>query len=322
MKLPSGFRTVINGAAFEPMLFQPTPLGLQLLIDDFVGRTGHRLEMVDQEHVSGNAVRDRFNAAKETLDAVALADGKPVAIILSRGQQHAIPVMLQQHEAERWLIIFDSNSGGSTKQYHAVANTFPNCKVMLNRGTRQRDTQSCITDAFEVLCRAFDVEDLCAQIDAKANREEMSPVQPAPVNGARLRFSGTALKQENFYLFGMPEELCFTAQRTEFIEKDAVANLKKKFRMGDTVTTLDRELLRHREVSQREQLDPDGLGMKIIHFGINNHLHVASRKHKAIIDSTLRQSEPQPEQEFSFVKKNSPPTDGIDAGTSAARDTP
>lgn len=320
MKLPSGYRTVINGADSEPMLFQPKPLGLQLLIDDFAGKTGHRLEMLDQEHLPGNTVRDRFNAAKEKLDSVVLADGQPVAIIMSRGQQHAIPIMLQQHGVERWLIIFDSNSGGIAKQYYAVANTFPNCKVMLNRGTRQRDTQSCITDAFEVLCKAFDVDDLCAKIGAKADKEIMTPpVGRSPVGRERPRFSGAVLQQENFYLFGMPEELCFTAQRAEFIEQSAGADLHKKFRMGDTMTTLYRELLRHREVSQCELPGPGTSGMKIRHFGINNYLYVASRKHKAIIDSTLRRSEPQPES--LLVKKGASSTGGLDAETSATGDT-
>lgn len=86
------------------------------------------------------------------------------------------------------------------------------------------------------------------------------------------------------------------------------------------MTTLHRELLRHREVSQCELPGPGTSGMKIRHFCIKNYRHFSIKKHKVIIDSTLRQSEPQPES--LLVKKGSSSTDGLEAETSDARDTP
>lgn len=298
MKLPCGYRVLDNNDIVEPILFQPTPKGLQLLIDDFTGRTGHRLEMLDQAGQASDTVRDRFQHARARIDAAFPQGDKPAALILSYGQMHAVPVLLFRQGREKHLVIFDSTSGGIIPQYYAVANTYPDFKVMLNRSTRQADTQSCITDAFEILCRALAIDDIGAQVLGRATKA--SPQPQAPESSGRPRiFKKPRLDSDNFYLFGMPEALCFTAQRSEFLNATG-ADRNLSFMQDGVRTTLDRELRKHREISHHGLRPAPGSDARLKLLGINSYLYEASRRHKRTIDRLLAAVAPEDDLQRAF----------------------
>ena len=120
------------------------------------------MKLLDQ---SDNAtIITRFGAAKTVIDAVFPEDGKPTAVILSCGQKHALPVLLVRQAGVKHLIILDATCGRIETTYRGGANAFPVHEVLLNHGTRQADTQSCITDSFEIPSAALEIEG----IDAKS----------------------------------------------------------------------------------------------------------------------------------------------------------
>lgn len=292
MKLPSGYRTDVEGKTVEPTLYQPTPKGLQILVDDFVERTSHDLRVHVQEGKARDSIRHRFEELRAAFKDFEPDPSKPTGIILSYGQMHAIPVLMAKHEGQNHLIVFDSTSGGVTKQYYHAANAFPDFHVLLNKGTRQADTQSCITDAFEILARSFAVRDLLPQILAKTEQPETKTSTGESSNMlARRRpaFIGVSLQQPNFSLFRMPEDLCFTAQRPQFIKEASQANPKKTLQIGNRTTNLGMEMVLNQRVSYRQPptlSSGENLEEKKF-FGMNSYLYKASREHKKIIDQRL-----------------------------------
>lgn len=294
LKLPSGYRVTIGNELVEPSIYQPTPEGMQVLVDDFVSRTGCTLLLHDQSTPAcGNlGIDERFKMVKPTLDAIHLDDGHcRVGIVLSNGQRHAIPVLLARHGVTKYLFIFDSNSGGAMRQYYQVANAFPEYQILLNAGTRQADSQSCITDAYEVLCAALQMPALCESILAKIDPDALngrSEEHESNNRARRPRLFGPVLDGDNFHVFGMPEELCFTAQRTEFITRSSGADLGKRIVIHGRSTTLEHELIRHKEISLRPPGSslPDGSPRSRC-VGLNSYLYRASRLHKQLIDQIL-----------------------------------
>lgn len=268
-EIGSGYKKNINHMMVEPMICQPTPKGLALLVDDFVARTGHDLRVVDQQKYDEPLFSrtKRFALFSKTLPADIFHQPGPVGVILTLGQQHALPVLFVRKEDVNHVLIFDSNSGGLTKGYRRVGHSFPDCKVMLNIGTRQADAQSCITDAFEILCRAFTVEHLVDKVNANLVDEE--PARPRSTS----RFVVPTLDVQNFSLFRMPEELCFTAQRTDFVTVSAKANLQLPIRDNKgQLTTLENFLRSKKTVGIANHRSKT--------LGINSYLHDVSIEHK------------------------------------------
>lgn len=310
IKVPCGYMAVVDDDRIEPTLYQPTPKGLQLLINDFICRTGLKLDMIDQAGHSDYPLKDRFTAAKVVIDKAFPEGIEPKAVILCYGQMHAVPVLMVRNGLEKLLIIFDSTSGGIQHQYHEIADDYPGYQVMLNRGTRQADSQSCITDAFEILCRALEIKNVRELICGRAQKiekvvevkavvdvEEMVEVKkgdmPSTLRNLKERpkfVNKKELKLENFYLFNMPEELCFTAQRREFLTSNGV-DLKRTFQQAGTSTTLKRELFGSREISLNQGIDSLNTIMPSTYHLINHYLYDASVRHKKIILSALAESE-------------------------------
>ncbi|MEB0023761.1 hypothetical protein [Actimicrobium sp. CCI2.3] len=272
-EIGSGYRKNINHVMVEPMICQPTPKGLALLVDDFVARTGHDLRIEDQQKYDEPLFSrtKRLALFSKTLPADIFHQPGPVGVILTLGQQHAIPVLFVRKDEVKYVLIFDSNSGSMTKGYRRAGLSFPDCKVMLNVGTRQADAQSCITDAFEILCRAFTVDDLVDKINAKVNAKVVE--EPAAPVRSVSRFVVPELNVHNFYLFRMPEELCFTAQCTKFVTEQSMANLQLPIRDSKgQLTTLENFMRSKRTVGI------DNHRSKTL--GINSYLHDVSIEHK------------------------------------------
>jgi hypothetical protein len=304
--LPAGYEVPTSDGYIEAMICQPTPAGMQILVNEFRKNTGCDLHLLDQP--GRHSIKDLFAAFPGYVEAnIHLADGDRVGVILSQGQNHAVPVILASHEGQRYLFIFDSTSGGQTRQYYHVANACPDFRVLLNAGTRQADSQSCITDSYEILCRALQLPELCKLILNKVNAggeagsaakaddavgagtaESNSFISPGSPKLQRPRFIGVTLKRDNFQLFQMPEELCFTAQRSDFIEKGARADLHKQYLVDNKLTTLARELSASKKFSYwtQEKMGGDA-GEKDHRRDLKNYLYSASRRHKQIIDNYL-----------------------------------
>ncbi|GAA4018675.1 hypothetical protein GCM10022212_13280 [Actimicrobium antarcticum] len=277
-EIASGYRKNINHMMVEPTICQPTPKGLTLLVEDFVARTGHALRVVDQQ--SSNAPQDsmvkRFESFSKTIRADVFDQARPVGVILTLGQQHACPVLFVRQNDINHVLVFDSTSGSMTRAYRAVGQFFPDCKVLLNAGTRQVDSQSCITDAFEVLCRAFTIDNLIDKINAKIIPEKVAPSQ------SRLRIASPAADVRNFQLFRMPEELCFTAQKTAFVTDTSGADLQMRIQDGKgRVMTLENFMR-----SKKSVVIDNHRGK---HLGINSYLHDISIDHQMRIMKLVEQ---------------------------------
>lgn len=273
MKLPSGYVSSVDGEMVEPTLYQPTPAGLDVLTQYFSHTAGIDLRHFPQENFTKDTIRDRFNHFADAVAGYELKDGQSIGVVLSYGQMHAIPVMLEQRNGAKYLVIFDSTSGPITKQYYHVANRFTDFQVMLNKGTRQADKQSCITDAVEILRVALKTPQVLESVLEKS--ELQSNAEPEPT-GRRKFIQPIKLAQENFHLFTMPEALCFTAQRPTFITDTVQADIDKTIKRGDSSTSLGRELTKHTQISFR----PNSRN----YFPMNAYLYDASRMHKRIID--------------------------------------
>ena len=288
VKRPCGYSIVEHGETIEPILYQPTPEGLQVLIDHFVQNTGLRLSLLDQSDKGDKTNIERLKAAKTYIDSVFPEDDKPTAVILSCGQMHALPVLLVRQAGVKHLIILDATCGGTEKTYRAVADAFPSHGVLLNHGTRQADTQSCITDSFEILSAALQIEDVGAKICARIIRKD-----DGAAHARRLFIPEKIARFGNFHLFRMPEELCFTAQRSEFTKDKALADMHKSFQLAGQPTTLERERVKNREFTRRPAAPTEGVGTSASYGSINHYLYNASRRHKQIIDAVLEAEQAQ-----------------------------
>jgi hypothetical protein len=292
-EIPTGFCVVRGNNQHEAKIYQPTPDGLAVLIDFFQKETASDLRLFRQEHVHLNSLENRFADFKKNFNFSSIKPGCFTGVILSMGQNHAIPIVVSFIENKKSLFIFDSTSGGSQKSYCAVANLFADYDVYLNRGTRQADSQSCITDAVEVLRIAADMPDLAEQIKLKSVPIDMTIRR----TNSRLILAQPILNQQNFYIFGMPAKLCITAQCSKFIE-DAHVNPEEKFLLNNETTSLSRENLKFKEIILRPiKIPADDYSLQPAKASpINSYLYEASFMHKEIIDRHLANSLPEAER--------------------------
>lgn len=282
-----GYKKLVDYMYIEPAICQPTPAGLSLLVKDFVARTHHDLRTVDQQHDDGPVptMIARFKKFSAQAPAIPFDPLRPVGVILTHGQHHACPVLFMRKDQTNYVLIFDSTSGSMKKAYRKVGNFFPDCQVMLNDGTRQSDSQSCITDAYEILTRAFTVDDLIGKVEERVVDERAaSSSTAASVRASRF----SAPEVDNFRLFRMPEELCFTAQRTAFVTQTSKAEMQVPIRDKDGRLTTLQDMMRLKKTvaigNQSEKW-----------IGINSYLHDVSLEHRERIKQLVDQHEADPE---------------------------
>ncbi|NDP59696.1 MAG: hypothetical protein GZ090_10100 [Oxalobacteraceae bacterium] len=276
-----GYKKLVDYMYIEPAICQPTPAGLSLLVEDFVARTNHDLRAVDQQQDDGPVptMIDRFKKFGAQAAAIPFDPLRPVGVILTHGQHHACPVLFMRKDQTNYVLIFDSTSGSMKKAYRKVGTFFPDCQVMLNDGTRQSDSQSCITDAYEILTRAFTVDDLIGKVEARVIDERAaSSSTAASVRASRF----SAPEVDNFRLFRMPEELCFTAQRTAFVTQTSKAEMQMPIRDRDGRLTTLKDMMRLQKTvaigNQSEKW-----------IGINSYLHDVSVEHRERIKQLVDQ---------------------------------
>ncbi len=215
----SGYQTIIGGYKIEPMIYQPTTEGMIALSQKYKDKYGVNIHIID-ERVFGDheeqALKRIGRVNKEKGIDSFLLDDKPVGIILMHGEHHAIPILLSKEGDQKFMIIFDSNSGARIPGHYRLGNDFPEFQVMINLGTRQADATSCITDSISILKDALRMEGLGSYLLEHKAVTESAPTAPNTERQAPKRFFGIP-KPDNFTVFKMPEELLKTAQSSEFV---------------------------------------------------------------------------------------------------------
>jgi hypothetical protein len=223
----------------EPMIVQPTPEGAKILAEYYREKYGVNIQVIDYTGKvdSPDNLNKRFQRLKEDFTSLTKEHKTPFGAVLMHGMQHAVPVLFDD---KKHIMIFDSNSGARIKSYYVVANLFPDYQVFLNKGTRQADVGSCITDAIVILKDALRIPNLSEIIESKSF-EHKEPEKP---NDGRPKLElGEALKQQNFRLFRMPEELLKTAQVSKFVD-EAEPDFNKIITKGDETLKQKRDQFR------------------------------------------------------------------------------
>lgn len=276
IKKPSGLKVEVNHTLVEPIIYQPTPAGVQLLCEHYSVKSGIDLRCDDfSSHAKAKVdFLELFREfSRRHLEALLESD-HPIGMVLTNGQNHAFPVLYLPAEnihGKPSLVIFDSLAANSTKAYYKVAELFPNLNVYLNSGTRQADKQSCITDAICILKQALLLEGVQATLASKRFEKHQDYRQ--------TRFF-TKDKPTNFWLFRMPEPLLLTAQRSSYLEQ-AEADLSYVIRGKFTLNY-------YRDKFRLSVQLVSGQGQNSRTSEVNSYLIAKAVQHKKYLDSMLK----------------------------------
>jgi hypothetical protein len=269
-KKPSGFSMEIDDTMVSPFLYQPTPKGMRFLAAHYSAKYRIDLRCVDLrgKFEPDQTIIQYFRYIQTSDYLTSLEEGKTLGLVLSHGQQHAVPLLARKKDGKLDLVVFDSTSGASVGAYFPIAELFPEATFYLKSGTRQVDSNSCMTDAFCILKEALQIDTLFDLLNAKKN-EHHRAVSPIPPSGRRLLFERPA-KPENFILFKMPERLLLTAQSSKFVT-DADADLAAILRGGRSLG----EYRDHFRISVSLTKGSENYSTEI-----NSYLFNKSREHK------------------------------------------
>lgn len=275
-KKPSNYSMEVSGYRVEPYIYQPTPLGAEIIAQYYRVKYNLKLNIFDttNEDIEGALINKRFNLfasyIHQNLNNL-IGSGESIGFLLMHAQHHVVPVIISLENDKPAIIIFDSNSGCRTRGYYNVAKLFPSYKVLLNSGTRQADMGSCVTDGLLILKDALQIENLSHSLFFEKKMEIVN----TPSN-SRL-FSSYKEAPENFALFKMPETLLKTAQISQYVS-DAQADLSKVISKKSNKT-----LGQHREefktTVQFNNEEPKEIN-------INRFLMVKSKKHAELIEQS------------------------------------
>lgn len=269
----AGLYELQNTRELTPLfIYQPTPAGITALCQHYNQKYKINLYHIDFQTLveSGDNARHFFSFLQQNFSLSAISEGQTTGLILSHGQHHAIPILINKYfDSNRpSMIIFDSSSGSRIKGYYKIANLFPEFDVYLNDGTRQSDGLSCITDAVCILKEALQIKNLLALI-----RPKVIPEHPA---FKKTQFFNED-KPENFNVFNMPEQLLLTAQVSSYVS-NAQADLTTILRGGKTLH------------SYREQFRMEVILLKNGERDfktINGYLFTKSLEHRNLLDFIL-----------------------------------
>jgi hypothetical protein len=166
-ELKSGYVVNIDNYQIEPILFQPTPTGLETIAQHYNKKYGINIAIVNDPQQGPSTITKHFKNFypyhEEHLRSV-LRERSPIGIILTNGQKHAIPIILSQEGDKKYMIIMDSTIGDRKRSYYTAANKFPEYTILLGKGARQVDSQSCLTDAICVLKDGLRINNLGSRI--------------------------------------------------------------------------------------------------------------------------------------------------------------
>jgi hypothetical protein len=307
LKIPSGYKTEIDGCIVEPYIYQPTPKGAKIVADYYNEKYGTSISVVDHTNsdVAANNPLERFKKFSEQLALEEHSLDKPKGFILMHGQNHAIPVLMTREKQEDgpqkdYMVIFDSTSGSSIKGYYNVANMFQDKQVLLNNGTRQADSQSCITDALAILKDASRIKNLGTNLLRKKafNYEEYDAQKRKDEGRPPNRFKSTKIENDNFLVFNMPGKLCKTAQRSEFLQSSS-ADMSERVisNKSDSFSLMEKRSSSQSLVSMIGKGNSKDGDINDKTLGINRYLHKKSKRHAEIIDEKLLEMEKEHEIE-------------------------
>lgn len=272
----AGFSTKMNDVMVTPLIFQPTPEGVNQLCRYYTKKYNIDLRCVDLRGLveSGDNALHFFTYLQNNPGLLSVEEGQARGLVLSHGQFHAIPVLVCKQWDIQHIIVFDSSSGCRTPGYYKMAQLFPNAHFYLNAGTRQSDEGSCITDAICILKEALQVDDLLLKI-----RNKISSGSPVLSNPNRFL---TVSKPSNFNLFKMPEHLLVTAQVSKYLV-EANADLSVIIRGGYSLA-----YFREKFVLQVSLMKNEGMDSEVT---INSYLYIKSKEHKLILDYLYKKSQ-------------------------------
>lgn len=283
IKKSSGFSQEVDGNLISPILYQPTPDGVRQLCAHYSRKYTIDLRCMDLRDAvdEPNNAYAFFNHLVSCDFLNSLSDNQTVGLILSHGQHHAIPVLINKSNDRTRIVVFDSTSGSQVKGYFKIANLFPDTTFYLNSGTRQVDSSSCMTDGICILKEALQLPSLFDLLIEKRNDEH-----PALHQRQGSIFSGPT-KPKHFILFNMPEQLLLTTQNSNYLS-EINADLTVMLRGGKTLGAY--RALFQMSVSLTQ-------GDTVVVKRINNYLFVKARQHKEIFDRILEQTPAIDEQE-------------------------
>lgn len=283
IKKPSGFSQEVDGNLISPILYQPTPDGVKQLCAHYSRKYDIDLRCMDLRDAvdEPDNVYAFFNHLVSCDFLNSLSDNQIVGLILSHGQHHAIPVLINKSNDKTQIVVFDSTSGSRVKGYFRIANLFPDTTFYLNSGTRQVDSSSCMTDGICILKEALQLSSLFDFLNEKRNDTHTA------LHQRQGSMFPAAEKPKHFILFNIPEQLLLTAQNSNYLS-EINANLSIILRGGKTLGT-------YREFYQMSVSLTKG--ERVIVAGINSYLFVKARQHKEIFDGILEQTPAIDEQE-------------------------
>lgn len=277
---PCDYKILVDGVYIEPQVVQPLPNGAQIIADYYKEKYKVDIRIVDhtQSVESGDNITARFKQfQKETLTTHSNENNQAVGYILMHGLHHAIPVIMTREENKDYLIIFDSTSGSRKKGYYQIANIIPDVTVLLNNGTRQADTGSCVTDALCILKDALRIEGIANYL-IKNKLVAAGSQTPSP---ERKSVATATLLYNNFSIFSMPERLLKSAQVSDYL---TVSDADMNAVISTKGTTLEERREKDKLIVTLNRNPPK-------ETGINNYLYQKSQRHaKIILDEVERRN--------------------------------
>lgn len=248
-------------------VFQPTPEGVNLLCEYYSSKYAISLEIFEVEPVTLNQDQASFKQFSRSDVLQKINEGEKRGFILSNQQYHAIPVLVSKQNKVLNVYIFDSTSGVHIESFYEIAELFPDSNVYLNRGTRQADKLSCITDAICILKDALRIANLEQLINSKIIEYSVTFNR-----SSRLKRPST-LRPNNFFVFKMPEPLLKTAQRSDYLRQaEADFNAAVQSKKHPTLKEF------HAAYSKKSLINNE---LRII----NSYLFFKSKRHQEILDS-------------------------------------
>lgn len=294
-KINPGFS--LKDACNEPAyIYQPTPEGIQVLCDHYSNKYSIDLRCIDLRNRidQSNDIRYYFNYLKENITIFDIDENKAIGLVLNFEHNHAVPVIISKKNDIKYMVVFDSISGGSIPGYYRIAALFPDYTFCLNAGTRQKDHGSCMTDAICILKEALQIECLIDLIQSRITTETL-PIQNTN-EGYRSPFFKPVCPN-NFKLFKMPDTLLLTAQTSKYHEG---CNLGTVLRDGNT---LDYHFQHYTRTVQWAN-DEDRPSTPI-----NAYLYLKAVEHKLLLDDYLNYStEIESHEKYNFMSISAPVT--------------
>lgn len=273
----AGFKKRFNNAVLEPLIFQPTPSGVEHLCAHYSKKYPIDLRCYNLTYLHDHPenLYHSFSCLKES-NLLELEEESERGLVFSHGQFHAIAVYICNVSTKKSMIVFYSSAGGREAGYFKIAKLFPEYDFYVNEGSRQSDEGSCITDSICILKEALQVNDLVSLV-SHTRKESAYCINYKP-------FIFKERQPDNLHVFKMPEQLLLTAQRSDFV-RACNADLGVEIRGGQTLGHYRSQFAMNVSFFNSNQLSSPPSDEK----SINSYLFVKSSEHKNILDNIYRE---------------------------------